>query len=141
MGTGPAAAEWFSAALISSSAVSLVLHSAAGHRFVRGVFGSDPVRSHIDLTRTLFADTAPHVRAGFMVAMSAMNLLEGIATIEVPTTVMVGSRDRLTAPARAAQMVAAIPGARLVTVAGRGHMLPLEDPDAVTAEIERALPD
>jgi pimeloyl-ACP methyl ester carboxylesterase len=141
MGTGPAAAEWFSAALISSPAVSLALHSAAGHRFVRGVFGSDPVRSHIDLTRTLFADTAPQVRAGFMVAMSAMNLLEGIATIGIPTTVMVGSRDRLTAPARAAQMVAAIPGARLVTLAGRGHMLPLEDPDAVTAEIERAFQD
>jgi non-heme chloroperoxidase len=141
MGSGPAAAEWFSAALISSSAVSFALHSAAGHRFVRGVFGSDPVRSHVDLTRTLFADTAPHVRAGFLVAMSAMNLLEGIATIGLPTTVMVGSRDRLTAPARAAQMVAAIPGARLVTLAGRGHMLPLEDPDAVVAEIERAFHD
>ena len=99
----------------------------------------DPVRAHMDLTRTLFADTAPRVRAGFMVAMSTMNLLEGIATIGVPTTVMVGSRDRLTAPARAAQMVAAIPGARLVTLAGRGHMLPLEDPDAVTSEIELRL--
>jgi non-heme chloroperoxidase len=51
---------------------------------------------------------------------------------------MIGSRDRLTAPARADQMVAAIPGARLVTLPGRGHMLPLEDPDAVTEEIERA---
>ncbi len=141
MGSGPAAAEWFSAALISSPAVSLALHSAAGHRFVRGVFGSDPVRSHMDLTRTLFADTAPQVRAGFMVAMSAMNLLEGIATIGIPTTVMVGSRDRLTAPARAAQMVAAIPGARLVTLTGRGHMLPLEDPEAVTSEIEQAFGD
>jgi non-heme chloroperoxidase len=141
MGSGPAAAEWFSAAFISSPAVSLALHSTAGHRFVRGVFGSDPVRSHIDLTRTLFADTAPKVRAGFMVAMSAMNLLEGIATIDIPTTVMVGSRDRLTAPSRAAQMVAAIPRARLVTLAGRGHMLPLEDPDAVTTEIERAFGD
>jgi pimeloyl-ACP methyl ester carboxylesterase len=34
--------------------------------------------------------------------------------------------------------VASIPGARLVTLPGRGHMLPLEDPDAVTAEIERS---
>jgi pimeloyl-ACP methyl ester carboxylesterase len=102
------------------------------------VFGDDPVRSHIDLTGTLFGGTVPQVRAGFMLAMSSMNLLEGIATIHIPTTVVVGSRDRLTAPARAAQMVAAIPGARLVTLPGRGHMLPLEDPDAVVAEIERA---
>jgi pimeloyl-ACP methyl ester carboxylesterase len=35
-------------------------------------------------------------------------------------------------------MVRAIPGARLVTLPGRGHMLPLEDADAVTGEIARA---
>jgi pimeloyl-ACP methyl ester carboxylesterase len=138
MGAGAPLAERAAAGLISSPAVSLALRSAAGHRFVRGVFGDDPVRSHVDLTGALFADTVPHVRAGFMLAMSTMNLLEGIGTIGVPTTVMVGSRDRLTAPARAAQLVAAIPGAHLVTLPGRGHMLPLEDPDAVVAEIERA---
>jgi pimeloyl-ACP methyl ester carboxylesterase len=138
MGTGPPGAERFAASLIASPVVSRALHSSAGHRFVRGVFGVDPVDAHIDLTRTLFADTAPRVRAGFLSAMSTMNLLEGIATIGIPTTVMIGSRDRLTAPARADQMVAAIPGARLVTLPGRGHMLPLEDADAVTAEIERA---
>jgi len=33
----------------------------------------------------------------------------------------------------------AIPGARLVTLRDRGHMLPLEDPDAVTDEIARAV--
>jgi pimeloyl-ACP methyl ester carboxylesterase len=67
-----------------------------------------------------------------------MNLLEGIATIGVPTTVVIGSRDRLTAPVRSRQMIDAIPGAHLVTLDGRGHMLPLEDPDAVTDEIIRA---
>jgi non-heme chloroperoxidase len=138
MGSGPPGAERFAASLIASPLVSRALHSSAGHRFVRGVFGVDPVDAHIELTRTLFADTAPQVRAGFLSAMSTMNLLEGIATIGIPTTVMIGSRDRLTAPARADQMVAAIPGARLVTLPGRGHMLPLEDPDAVTEEIERA---
>jgi pimeloyl-ACP methyl ester carboxylesterase len=138
MGAGAPLAEWAAAGLISSPAVALALRSGAGHRFVRGVFGDDPVRSHVDLTGALFADTVPHVRAGFMRAMIAMNLLEGIGTIRVPTTVMVGSRDRLTAPVRASQLVAAIPGAHLVTLPGRGHMLPLEDPDAVVAEIERA---
>jgi pimeloyl-ACP methyl ester carboxylesterase len=105
---------------------------------VRGVFGADPARAHMDLTRTLFADTTPQVRAGFLSSMTTMNLLEGIATIGIPTTVIVGSRDRLTSPARADQMVRAIPGARLVTLPGRGHMLPLEDADAVTGEIARA---
>jgi non-heme chloroperoxidase len=138
LGSGAAGAERIAAGLIGSPAVGLALRSPAGHRFVRGVFGTDPVRSHLDLTRTLFADTVPQVRAGFYAAMSTMNLLEGIATIGIPTTVMIGSLDRLTAPARSDQMVAAIPGARLVTLPGRGHMLPLEDADAVADEIERA---
>jgi pimeloyl-ACP methyl ester carboxylesterase len=139
LGSGPARAEWLAANLIASPAVSVALRSPAGHRFVRGVFGEDPVRAQMDLTRTLFADTTPHVRAGFLSSMTSMNLLEGIATIGIPTTVLVGSRDRLTASARAEQMVRAIPGARLVTLPGRGHMLPLEDPDAVTEEIVRAI--
>jgi pimeloyl-ACP methyl ester carboxylesterase len=67
-----------------------------------------------------------------------MNLLEGIASIAMPTTVIIGSRDRLTPPARSQQMVSAIPGAHLVTLERRGHMLPLEDPDAVTDEIIRS---
>jgi non-heme chloroperoxidase len=138
MSPGPAGSERLIAGLIASPAVGLALRSAAGHRFVRGVFGTDPVRAHMDLTRTLFADTVPQVRSGFLTAMTTMNLLEGIATIGIPTTVMIGSRDRLTAPSRADQMVAAIPGARLVTLPGRGHMLPLEAVDAVTDEIERA---
>jgi len=138
MASGAIGMERFASGLMASPAVSLALRSGAGNRFVRGVFGADPVREQMDLTRTLFAQTTPRVRSGFLTAMTAMNLLEGIATIGIPTTVMIGSKDRLTAPARADQLVAAIPGARLVTLPGRGHMLPLEDPDAVTAEIVRA---
>jgi non-heme chloroperoxidase len=137
LGSGGIGMERFAAPFIASPAVSLALRSGAGHRFVRGAFGTDPVRSHMDLTRTLFGSTVPQVRSGFLTSMTAMNLLEGIATIGIPTTVMIGSKDRLTAPARSAQLVAAIPGAQLVTLAGRGHMLPLEDPDAVAVEIAR----
>jgi pimeloyl-ACP methyl ester carboxylesterase len=52
---------------------------------------------------------------------------------------MVGSRDTLTPPAKADQIASTIPGARLVTLQNRGHMLPLEDPDAVSDEIARAV--
>jgi non-heme chloroperoxidase len=138
MGTGALVAERFAAGFIASPAVSMALRSGVGHRFVRGVFGIDPVRAQIDLTGALFAATSPRVRADFLTSMSNMNLLDGIASIGVPTTVLVGSRDRLTAPARAEQMVRAIPGARLILLPGRGHMLPLEDPDAVSEEIARA---
>jgi non-heme chloroperoxidase len=127
--------------VISSSALSRAMRLPNGHLFVRNVFGHQPVRAHMDLTRQLFAGCDGSVRGDFLVSMSAMDLLAGIATIEVPTTVVVGSLDRLTLPAKAEEMVGAIPGSRLVTLPDRGHMLPLEDPDAVTDEILRAAKD
>ncbi len=102
-------------------------------------FGDDAVRAQVELTRTLFANCDPKVRAGFLASMNEMNLLEGIATIGVPTTVVVGTKDTLTPPARSDALVEAIAGAQLVRLEGRGHMLPLEDPAAVTDEILRAV--
>ena len=127
------------ARFMGSPSLSRIMRTAYGLRFVRSAFGVDPAWAQLDLTRTLFADCDPGVRAGYVKSMSAMNLLEGIATIAVPTTVLVGSRDRLTPPARSRTLVDTIPGARLVTVPDRGHMLPLEDPDAVADEIVRAV--
>ena len=115
------------------------MQSKNGHVFVRGAFGENPVRSHMDLTRDLFGGCHGAVRGDFLRSMSTMDLLEGVATMEVPTTVMVGTRDALTLPKKADQIVATVPGARLVTLQNRGHMLPLEDPDAVTDEIVRAV--
>jgi pimeloyl-ACP methyl ester carboxylesterase len=126
-------------ALVSSGAVSRAMQSRYGHVLVRSSFGVNPDRAHLDLTRDLFGATHGTVRGDFLMSMSAMDLLEGAATIEVPTTVMVGTRDALTLPKKADQIVATVPGARLVTLQNRGHMLPLEDPDAVTDEIVRAV--
>jgi pimeloyl-ACP methyl ester carboxylesterase len=129
----------FAAAVISSSFVTRALQTKNGHVLVRGAFGTQPVRAHVELTRDIFANCDPRVRGDFVRAFATMDLLEGIATIDVPTTVMVGSRDTLTVPKKSDQMVATIPGSRLVTLQSRGHMLPLEDPDAVTDEIVRAV--
>ena len=118
--------------MVASPLVTRAMQSKNGHVFVRTAFGENPVRSHVDLTRDLFGGCHGTVRGDFLRSMSTMDLLEGVATIEVPTTVMVGTRDALTLPKKADQIVATVPGARLVTLQNRGHMLPLEDPDAVT---------
>jgi pimeloyl-ACP methyl ester carboxylesterase len=138
-GTAFAPGVQLAASFIGSPVVTRVMKTPNGHRFVRNVFGVDPVQAHMELTARAFAECNGSVRGGFMTAMASMNLLEGIATIDMPTTVLVGSRDRLTMPASADQMVATIPGARLVTLKDRGHMLPLEDPDTVSDEIIRAV--
>jgi pimeloyl-ACP methyl ester carboxylesterase len=135
---GGMASPELAGAFIGSPLVSRALMTRNGHLLVRTAFGAKPVRSHMELTRDIFANCDGKVRGDFVVSFGTMNLLEGIASIDRPTTVMVGTRDTLTVPKKADQMVSTIPGSRLVTLKGKGHMLPLEDPDAVTDEIVRA---
>jgi non-heme chloroperoxidase len=139
LGTGSVQGARMANALVASPLVTRAMQSKNGHVFVRRAFGENPVRSHMDLTRELFGGCHGAVRGDFLLSMSTMDLLEGVSTMEVPTTVMVGTRDALTLPKKADQIVATVPGARLVTLQNRGHMLPLEDPDAVTDEIVRAV--
>jgi len=56
----------------------------------------------------------------------------GLAAIACPTLVRVGDADVLTPPAQAQEMVAGIPGARLVIVPDCGHLSTLERPQAMT---------
>jgi len=116
---------------IGSAAVARSMAGPMGHALLRGTVGTTVRRSHLLLTRDLLLETTPEARSGFLTAMQAMDLREGIAAIGIPTTVLVGTRDTLTPPARASELVDAIPGAKLVTLDGFGHMLPLEAPDEV----------
>jgi pimeloyl-ACP methyl ester carboxylesterase len=54
-----------------------------------------------------------------------------LASIRCPTLVLVGEADQLTPPDRAHEIANGIAGARLVTVAGCGHLSALEEPEAV----------
>jgi len=56
--------------------------------------------------------------------------------ISIPTLVLVGERDALTPPADSEAMAATIPGARLVTIAGAGHLAPMERPKAVSQALD-----
>ncbi|MEQ8733893.1 MAG: alpha/beta fold hydrolase [Rhodospirillaceae bacterium] len=53
--------------------------------------------------------------------------------IRVPTVVICGRQDILTPPELHQEMAQAIPGARLVVIEESGHLVPLEQPHAVTA--------
>ncbi len=56
--------------------------------------------------------------------------------IDLPTLVVVGSRDLLTPARRARFMASRIPGARLEVLPGCGHLVMLERPDELDALIE-----
>ena len=56
---------------------------------------------------------------------------EVLASIDVPTAVIVGEHDAVTPPAEAEAMAAAIADATLTIVPDSGHMSPIEQPAAV----------
>lgn len=109
---------------------------AAG--LVRGVFGKQPSLPQMRATAATFAATDGRVRADMLAVLAAMDLTAGLPSIPLPATILVGSRDTLTPPARARQMNRLLRDSTLEVLPGSGHMLPLEAPDEVAAAIRRA---
>ncbi|WP_329490540.1 alpha/beta hydrolase [Kitasatospora sp. NBC_01246] len=78
------------------------------------------------------------VRARWAGVLDSLDVRAGLARLTVPTAVVVGTDDRLTPPAHAHRIVAALPDPQgLLLLPGAGHMVPIERPAEVAAEIER----
>ena len=58
-----------------------------------------------------------------------------LATITVPTLVLVGAHDVITPPEESRKLAAAVPGAQLVIIPEAGHLAPLENPEPVNEAI------
>lgn len=82
---------------------------------------------------------ASGVTAAAQALMDRVDSTPTLDTITVPTLVLVGAEDTLTPVSDAIAMSAAIPGSRLVTIAGAGHLAPLEQPAVVNAAIAEFL--
>jgi 3-oxoadipate enol-lactonase/4-carboxymuconolactone decarboxylase len=65
-------------------------------------------------------------------ALASFDVRGELARVGVPTLVLVGSDDQVTGPAEARTLVAGIPDARLAVVPGASHLVPVEQPAAVT---------
>ena len=85
------------------------------------------------VVRAMAEDTGPEAFVRQQTAiMNRADSRPGLGAIPCPTLVLVGADDTLTPPDRAAEMAAAVPGARQVVVPACGHLSPLEQPQAVT---------
>ena len=88
----------------------------------------------VERVRRLMAATPVPGIVGALAAMrdrvDSESLLPTLSGI--PTLVIVGEADSLTPPDPARAMAQAIPGARLATIPGAGHLPPVEQPSATT---------
>lgn len=84
---------------------------------------------------TGIAQTVEAVVAGLRALRDRPDALPTLASIAVPTLVLVGAEDTLTPPSAAEVLANGIPGAKFVVIPGAGHLSNLEAPDAFNTAV------
>ena len=105
-------------------------------RVVPMLFARGADQSAIDATLADIRRTRTGVMAGFIKAITEHDeyaVLPDFA--DIPTTVLVGTKDKLTPPVLAQRIVKKLPSATLVELDGKGHMLTYEATDDVVSAL------
>ncbi len=101
-------------------------HPRHGLVLARANFGPEPRRSHVAAARAIRLDSPVELRRGFARRLLGIDLSRALSRIRVPVLVLVGAADATVPLAESQRTVDLIPGARMETYDGAGHMLPLE---------------
>jgi pimeloyl-ACP methyl ester carboxylesterase len=72
----------------------------------------------------------PEIMHGDFIACDRLDITEAVAQIAVPALVVCGAEDKMTPPALSEYLGKHIPGAKLALIAGAGHSVMLENPEA-----------
>lgn len=83
--------------------------------------------------RARFVATDQAVFTAACDALAGLDIRSAVASLRVPTLVMVGSGDEATPPPMARELAALVPGARLVELPGLAHVPQLQDTAAFVA--------
>lgn len=107
-------------------------HTAAGPLLSHHMtLGPRARKAHLDFVDDMILSCAPRARAGWGSAMGKLDVIAGLEALTVPTTVVVGTNDRLTPPSHSEQMAAVLERngnlREFVTYPGVGHMLSIEN--------------
>lgn len=92
-----------------------------------------------EVRRIASAQTVDGVIAALQMLRDRPDARPGLAAIQVPTLVVVGSEDAITPLAAAEVLVAGIAGAKLTEIPGAGHLSNLEQPLAFNAAVRAFL--
>jgi pimeloyl-ACP methyl ester carboxylesterase len=97
-------------------------------------------REIVDRVRALIRSNSREAIAGGVRAlMSRPDSTPQLASIRVPTLIIVGEEDGITPPSAAEDMQSRIPGAELVRISSAGHLSNLEQPTAFNGALARFL--
>jgi pimeloyl-ACP methyl ester carboxylesterase len=93
----------------------------------------------IELAMQRMAETRPSVIYGDFLACDAFNAADQLGQIETPTLILCGREDKMTPLKYSESLRDGITNSQLEVIDGAGHMVMLEQPDAVAENLSRFL--
>ncbi|MEG8278277.1 bifunctional 3-oxoadipate enol-lactonase/4-carboxymuconolactone decarboxylase PcaDC [Streptomyces sp. AHA2] len=116
--------------IVRTNGLDPIARTAPERWFTGGFAAAQPAITEwaVQMVRT----TDPGCYIAACEALASFDVRAELGRIGVPTLVLVGSDDQITGPAEARTLVAGIPDARLAVVPGASHLVPVEQPGAVT---------
>ncbi|CAL9619058.1 4-carboxymuconolactone decarboxylase [Streptomyces sp. NPDC057838] len=116
--------------IVRTNGLDPIARSAPERWFTGGFAAAQPAITEwaVQMVRT----TDPGCYIAACEALASFDVRAELSRVGVPTLVLVGSDDQVTGPAEARTLVAGIPDARLAVVPGASHLVPVEQPAAVT---------
>ncbi|MEU1105762.1 4-carboxymuconolactone decarboxylase [Streptomyces tibetensis] len=116
--------------IVRTNGLDPIARTAPERWFTGGFAAAQPAITEwaVQMVRT----TDPGCYIASCEALASFDVRSELGRVGVPTLVLVGSDDQVTGPAEARTLVAGIPDARLAVVPGASHLVPVEQPAAVT---------
>ncbi|MGC9381277.1 4-carboxymuconolactone decarboxylase [Streptomyces sp. MH13] len=116
--------------IVRTNGLDPIARSAPERWFTGGFAAAQPAITEwaVQMVRT----TDPGCYIAACEALAAFDVRGELGRVGAPALVLVGSDDQVTGPAEARTLVAGIPDARLAVVPGASHLVPVEQPAAVT---------
>ncbi|MEU3336694.1 bifunctional 3-oxoadipate enol-lactonase/4-carboxymuconolactone decarboxylase PcaDC [Streptomyces sp. NPDC002144] len=116
--------------IVRTNGLDPIARSSPDRWFTGGFAATQPAITDwaVQMVRT----TDPGCYIAACEALAAFDVRSELGSVGVPTLVLVGSEDQVTGPAEARTLVAGIPDARLAVVPAASHLVPVEQPAAVT---------
>lgn len=106
---------------------------------VRSLFGGEWTQPLLDELAADWEACPPPARVADLRACEGVDLSGRLGEVAVPVLVVIPTGDRFTLPEEMERTAAGLPGAEVVTVAGAGHQVQRERPDAVNEAVKRFL--
>ena len=117
--------------------------AAVADEMIPKLLGENTRRSRPDVAQTvralILSSSADAIANAITALMTRADSTPLLATIHVPTLIVVGEQDTITPPALSEQMYQAIKGSEYVAIPDAGHLSNLEQPEAFNGALARFL--